>query len=173
MAMTPEEKHERRIQGFMERLKKKDYGGKKNDVAVAFQKYVRLAEADEYEMVICCTCGTRKHYKEMDAGHWQRRGNEGVMFWKSNVHSQCKHCNDHLSGNYGEYEKFIQANYSEDQIRLILESRKRDERYTLRELAELKIKCLDDQKVEERRIKFHGGSSYEYVYPSRLTDVES
>ena len=81
-------------------------------------------------------------------------------------------CNDHLSGNYGEYEKFIQANYSADQIRLILESRKRDERYTLRELAELKIKFLDAQKVEERRIKFHGGSSYEYVYPSRMTDVE-
>ena len=172
MAMTPEEKHERRIQGFMERLKKKDYGGKKNDVAVAFQKWVRLAEADEYEMVICCTCGKRKHYKEMDAGHWQRRGHEGVMFSKCNTHSQCKFCNQHLSGNYGEYEKFIQANYSEDQIRLILESRKRDERYTLRELAELKINFLDAQKVEERRIKFHGGSSYEYVYPSRLTDVE-
>lgn len=67
--------------------------------------YCRLRDAIEYQKnyptvpfgyVACCTCGTVKHWRHGDAGHWIDRGHggmSGVYFDERNINFQDKTCN--------------------------------------------------------------------------------
>jgi len=51
------------------------------------QKYAK----DGY--VECITCPAKKHWREMQAGHFVPRGSKKVKFDEKNVHPQCGACN--------------------------------------------------------------------------------
>ena len=76
-----------------------------DDVAVELQKHVRLKAADSNGYVQCVTCPKKKHWKEMDGGHYISRSKTITAFSRLNVWAQCKHCNRHLSGNPIGYRK--------------------------------------------------------------------
>jgi len=70
------------------------------DCAVALQKVVRMKAAiaenlDGY--VTCVSCGVKKHWKELDAGHYFSRGDKSVKLMEENIHPQCKGCNIKMS----------------------------------------------------------------------------
>lgn len=70
------------------------------DCAVALQKVVRMKAAiaenlDGY--VTCVSCGVKKHWKELDAGHYFSRGDKSVKLMEENIHPQCKGCNIRMS----------------------------------------------------------------------------
>jgi len=70
--------------------------------------FVRLSAvpSDEtYGFAICFTCGARKHYKEMDAGHCLSRRHKNTKYHEDNLRCQCVHCNRNLYGNVAEFEK--------------------------------------------------------------------
>lgn len=70
--------------------------------------YTRLKYADKDGMVSCITCGSTRHFKEMDSGHYKH----GVLdFDEINRHPQCTYCNRYLSGNLGEYARHIISRY--------------------------------------------------------------
>ena len=58
-----------------------------------FSKYIRLRDADSSGYVRCITCGTRKYWKEVDAGHFQTRAKYSTRWDERNVNAQCKGCN--------------------------------------------------------------------------------
>lgn len=58
-----------------------------------FSKYIRLRDADSSGYVRCITCGTRKLWKEVDAGHFQTRAKYSTRWDERNVNAQCKGCN--------------------------------------------------------------------------------
>ena len=78
MAMTPEEKHERRVGRFEQSLKCLTLGKAKNNVAKEFQKLVRMEEADDNGICTCVICGFRGRWNNdkksgsqgIDAGHF-------------------------------------------------------------------------------------------------------
>jgi len=55
---------------------------------------------------ICFTCGAKKEWKKMDAGHCIHAGNT-LNFWLDsdfrNIHSQCTSCNQYKSGDIANY----------------------------------------------------------------------
>lgn len=64
-----------------------------------FNTYIRLRDADKP----CVSCG-RNHEGQYHAGHYRSVGAcPELRFIELNVHKQCAPCNNHLSGNIGEY----------------------------------------------------------------------
>ena len=60
----------------------------------AIQLLARVKAADDNGYCECWSCGTVKHYKEMDGGHYIPKGS--CSYWaldERNVHPQCKGCN--------------------------------------------------------------------------------
>jgi len=64
-----------------------------------FNAYIRLRDANKP----CISC-QRNHQGQYHAGHYRSVGAcPELRFEELNVHKQCAPCNNHLSGNIGEY----------------------------------------------------------------------
>jgi hypothetical protein len=78
-------------------------------------QYVRRSAADFQGYVSCVTCGTKKHWKEMHAGHFIDSRNNTVLFDARLIHPQCFRCNSKqmgcLAGNKIQYVLFMKRTY--------------------------------------------------------------
>ena len=87
---------------------------------------------------ICFTCGVRKNWKDMHAGHFIPRGSySDTMFDEINIHCQCPKCNTFKHGNLGEYTLNMINEYG---IEKVQELRKRGfqvKRWKSKELEDL------------------------------------
>ena len=85
-------------------------------------KYIRAKAADENGIAECVTCGARKHWKELHAGHFlpKKRG-IAVAFMEENVHPQCAQCNTFNGGMLIEYTRYMQETYGADIVDFLLE----------------------------------------------------
>lgn len=77
----------------------------------AFSRYIRLRDADSEGMVRCVTCGARRHWREVDAGHFITRAKQSTRYDEKNVHAQCKGCNRFQGGKPLEHERAIERKY--------------------------------------------------------------
>ena len=60
----------------------------------AAQLHARISHADDTGYCTCVSCGIKKHYKEMQGGHFIAKGHS--TFWSlevENLHPQCPSCN--------------------------------------------------------------------------------
>ena len=64
---------------------------------------VRRSAADDSGIATCVTCGGRAHWRRMQCGHFQLRGNLATRYNFKNLGVQCKGCN---CDNEGESDKF-------------------------------------------------------------------
>ena len=55
-----------------------------------FSQWVRSKDADHRGFVQCFTCGVWKHWKTVDAGHFQSRAKFSTRWDEMNVKCQCK-----------------------------------------------------------------------------------
>ena len=160
MALTPEEKHERRIDRLEQTLKCLQLNKAINNVAAEFQRFIKLSESDEYGTVTCVTCGVQGDWNAtkgvmgalFDAGHFYSRKHAATIFCPMNVHVQCVGCNRYKSGNLDEYRKYMEARYSQEQLEWLHLEHFKIKQWTRRELAELKAGYLDGIKREKERI---------------------
>ncbi len=65
-----------------------------DDLAVAMQKHVRLKAADSMGFCQCVTCPNKKHWKEMQGGHFIERS-KAHRTLEENIHPQCPYCNQY------------------------------------------------------------------------------
>jgi hypothetical protein len=102
-------------------MKKKTISQVVEACAVALQKVVRMKAAiaenlDGY--VTCVSCGVKKHWKELDAGHYFSRGDKSVKLMEENIHPQCKGCNIRMSHGdtkvVSAYRRHMVEMYGED-----------------------------------------------------------
>jgi len=70
-----------------------------DDLDAIFSQVVRLSHADEHGMVECYTCGTVKHWKQMQCGHFIPRIHMFTRFSEDNCKPQCPTCNMMKDGN--------------------------------------------------------------------------
>jgi len=71
---------------------------------MAFNAFIRARDAGKP----CISCGKPLggEPNTFDAGHYRSVGSAPHMrFVETNVHGQCKHCNNHLAGNHIAYRK--------------------------------------------------------------------
>jgi hypothetical protein len=76
-----------------------------------FSEYIRRSHADANGMCRCVTCGSVKHWKEMDCGHWRRRGLQPTRYDERNVSAQCTRCNHFRSGEPERFEEYLRQKY--------------------------------------------------------------
>jgi hypothetical protein len=106
-----------------------------------FNHFIRLRDKGKP----CVSCGT-PYNSDFHAGHFHSAGHHwAVRFDESNVHGQCIKCNDHLSGNQGNYRKRILKRISQDELDRIDDLSTMDSNFTrmyLKHLSEVyKNKC--------------------------------
>lgn len=77
-----------------------------------FSQYVRLRVCDEYGFADCFTCKTRRHWKEVDAGHFITRSKFATRWDPVNVQFQCKRCNMN-GGHQYEFGRNLDATFGE------------------------------------------------------------
>lgn len=100
-----------------------------------FSIYVRQRDAG-----ICVSCGARKDWKEMHAGHFIHLGKSKLLgvreLDEANVWCQCPKCNTFLHGNAYNFGKRIEAKYGEEMIARIRRQKAIPKKWTLLELEE-------------------------------------
>jgi len=91
----------------------------KKQLDTLFSKYVRLVTADFNGTNTCFTCKTRKHYKELHAGHFMSRKHLATRWLYDeendlyNVLPQCPKCNLFEAGEQYIYGLFLNMEYGE------------------------------------------------------------
>ena len=83
----------------------------------------------------CFTCGTKKPWKEMQAGHYIH-GNR-MDFVKLNIQCQCVHCNHFLSGNQGAFAERLILEYGQEAVAQLREISHQEKKFTIFELEDL------------------------------------
>ena len=82
----------------------------KNKLDKAFSEYIRRKYADKKGIVACVTCGAKKPWKQMQAGHYIKRSHMATRWYELNVYPQCCGCNMFLHGNYPKFTEWIIKN---------------------------------------------------------------
>lgn len=102
-----------------------------------FSLYIRRREADADGCTRCFTCGVRKHYTELDAGHYIPKsvGGANLYFSEHNVHAQCTACNRFRHGNLHVYALRLQEKYGDGILQRLEAYRKGAVKYNSAELT--------------------------------------
>lgn len=102
-----------------------------------FSVSVRTRGMDKDGLNTCVTCGARKHWKEMDAGHYVPRNYMSLRFDERNVWPQCRKCNRFIKGNMVEYAVFMEATYGIGIIQQLNKEKRVMKQWKVSELEEL------------------------------------
>ena len=86
--------------------KKQSVAKLKKKLDTIFSRWLRLSSADHRGVCTCFTCGSEKHWKEIQAGHFMSRKHNATRWHLDNVKPQCVKCN---MFSQGEQYKFGQA----------------------------------------------------------------
>lgn len=70
-------------------------------------EYVRRSHADENGVCTCVTCGARRYWKNMQAGHYVGGRGNSVLFNEEIIYPQCDACNIFKHGAYDRYTIFM------------------------------------------------------------------
>lgn len=99
--------------------------------------YVRMSAADVFGMATCVTCDIRKHYKQMQAGHFVPGRGNAILFDIRGIHVQCFGCNIMKSGNPRKYEKFMKEKYGQKVINELDRLSDTTRKFTVEELLDI------------------------------------
>ncbi|QDP47373.1 MAG: putative protein ninG [Prokaryotic dsDNA virus sp.] len=101
-----------------------------------FSLYIRQRYKDN-EIVQCVTCGTRKHWKEVDAGHFVSRKHYATRWSSENVHVQCKYCNGFKAGQNYLMGKYIDRTYGEGKADELIQESRQIKKFSNEDLKEM------------------------------------
>ena len=124
-----------------------------NLVAKDLQKAIRMEAADDRGICRCVTCGKKGHYKRMQGGHFVPGRRQSILFIEENIHVQCINCNNYLSGNVMEYERFMVQRYGEEKVEELRALKRQVVSHTREELADMRDGYKQRIKTQEQRLK--------------------
>ena len=84
---------------------------------------------------ICITCGTMKHWKEQQAGHYIHK--DCLDFDFTNINCQCARCNKWLHGNSGVYGEILIKRHGLKKIEKLREKSERVKKWSIGELEQI------------------------------------
>jgi len=110
-----------------------------------FSKFIRQRDTDEDGLCYCYTCTTIKDLKEMDAGHYIKRGCMRTRWDERDVHAQCTTCNRFKGGRMDEYALHLIKDYGEGIIEELMQLKHMPvKKHTIEEL-ECLVKLYKDK----------------------------
>jgi hypothetical protein len=89
-----------------------------------FSRYIRQRDGG-----LCYTCGLRKHWKEMQNGHFVPRQYLALRYDEINCHCQCYACNMLFNGQPSVYSLNLHRDYGTDCVRALEAKRREVVRY--------------------------------------------
>lgn len=96
-----------------------------------FSEYIRRLYSDSNGMCECVTCWKKKHWKELQAGHWIPAWSSNYLrFVESNVHPQCYWCNVGKHSNPIEYRIYMEERYWKEYVDLLIQQRNETMKFT-------------------------------------------
>lgn len=114
-----------------------------------FSLYVRLYGADYSGMVSCVTCGARKHFQNIDAGHFMSRSHIATRWHKQNVNPQCSMaCNKFGGGKQYEHGLYIDKRYGKGTADKLLALAHTTVKWGVFDLIEIAVKYRTLARVE-------------------------
>jgi hypothetical protein len=115
---------------------KNEFAKLKRKAWKVWSEYIRRKYADKEGMVLCYTCGVKKHWSEMHAGHFHH---DRLDFDERNIHPQCPQCNTFKHGNLAIYGTRLAEELGKAGMKkLLLDANTKI--YTEKELKEIIIK---------------------------------
>lgn len=129
-------------------MKRQTVSSQKKKLDAVFSQYVRAKAADDSGYATCVTCNVRKPWKELQAGHYEKRGKNTLRYDETNVHPQCVGCNVFQKGNYTRYARYMIEMYGADYLKELEEEAKKTKQWKVFELNDL----LDYYKGELKRV---------------------
>ena len=120
-----------------------------------FSYYIRLRDADDNGFVACVTCGIKKHWKEMDCGHFVTRNHKLHKYNPRNCNPQCTSCNQFQKGEQFKHGFYIDKKYGQGTSYLLMACSKAPHKRTQTDLQYLieEYKKLAKIEAEKRGIK--------------------
>ena len=119
-----------------------------DDAAVILQRIVRMKAADESGYLNCVTCGVRKHWQEVDGGHFVSRTYTAHKLLEENINPQCKSCNGFKGGAGAEYAIFMIDTYGREWVDNLLATKAETRKYNRVEIMAI----IEDLKHYEKEI---------------------
>ena len=99
-----------------------------------FSEYIRKRDADEGGTVACVTCGKLFFWRDIQAGHWVKRGHRAVRWDERNVYPQCPRDNKWLNGAQDEMAAHIIRKHGAETIDELLRLKKTVVKHTRADL---------------------------------------
>ncbi len=100
------------------KTKKTEYQKAKDRTWKACSAYIRhkgcLETTGTFDYGHCCTCGSLKPYKDLDAGHYISGRSNSILFVDEGINIQCISCNRFNEGRKDEYERYMQNKYGSE-----------------------------------------------------------
>lgn len=122
-----------------------------NDLDFVFSRYIRIKEATSNGLVSCYTCDKIDSWKNMQCGHFIKRG-ETLLRWDTrNAKCQCPECNVSLYGNIDVYEDRLDKEHPGLPEQLREESREVN-KFTREDMKELLIELRYRLKLAESKL---------------------
>lgn len=116
-----------------QKLKSNDKALRMKEAQKAFNAYIR--KRDEKEPCISCQ---RHHEGQYHAGHFKTTAaRPDLRFNEDNCHKQCAPCNNHLSGNIGQYIAHLTNKIGQERLELL--ALDKQVKYTCQELKEIEL----------------------------------
>ena len=109
----------------------------KKELDKIFSQYIRWAYADDSGMVECYTCHTKKHVKEIQAGHFQSRKHMATRWHENNVRPQCVKCNMFSQGEQYLFGLKLEAEIGSTMFEELMKLSKGTEKYSRSDLEYL------------------------------------
>ena len=117
-----------------------------------FSQYIRLRNTNRNGYADCFTCGTNRHWREVDAGHFMSRGCFSTRWNEKNVQFQCKRCNGFRSGEQFIYSKQLDAIYGQgtaDELLRLSKQTQKFSQYELEDMIRYYTKKVNELKQEK------------------------
>jgi len=102
-----------------------------------FSKYIRMRVSCADGFGVCFTCGTSRHWSEVDAGHFQSRMKMSTRWDERNVQFQCKRCNMTNGGQQYVFGIRLDEVYGEGTAQEIIQKSQQIAKFSIGDLREM------------------------------------
>lgn len=132
--------------GLRKKAKRVKISTLKNKAWDQFSIFIRTEGADEHGFNRCVTCEARKHWKELQAGHFIRGRLNSNLFDERGVWPQCYSCNVGAQGNVVLYYKWMLQKFGQETIDELLAQNNQTRKWLPGELQSIhaKYKALNE-----------------------------
>lgn len=119
-----------KTKGFIEKTRKQLMG----QAWKLMSEWIRRKDANSNGFNYCYTCGTRRHYKELQAGHFKH---DRLDLDERNLKPQCPRCNRFLSGALDVYAEKLIRDYGLEWFNQLVRDANEYHKYEIPEIAKV------------------------------------